>query len=48
MASHTLADVRGMSACTTPNGASAPTTELTTAGDEPTVADPLGADGVMP
>ena len=48
MASHTLPGVNGMSACTTPNGASASITELTTAGGEPTVADspmPLAPTG---
>src|ERR1700684_1028668 len=47
-ASHTFPGVSGMSACVTPNGASASTTELTTAGGEPTVADspmPLAPTG---
>src|SRR5262249_55994751 len=35
MADHTLAGVSGMSACTTPNGASASTTEFTPAAREP-------------
>src|SRR5215471_7213267 len=39
IADHTLAGVSGMSACTTPNGASASITEFTTAGGDPTVAD---------
>ena len=54
MAAHTRAGVQGMSMCVTPNGASASTTALTTAGGEPTVADspmpfaPIGwcGDGV--
>ena len=54
MASHTRDGVSGMSACRTPNGLSASTTALTTAGGEPTVADsptplaPIGwcGDGV--
>ena len=38
VASQTVAGVSGMSACSTPNGARASTTELTTAAGEPTVA----------
>src|ERR1700722_16057255 len=43
IASHTLAGVSGMSACTTPNGASASTTELTTAGGGGAGGGPPGA-----
>src|SRR5262245_57996565 len=54
IADHTFAGVSGISACRTPNGASASITEFTIAGGEPTVADspiplaPIGwcGDGV--
>ena len=39
IALHTFAGVSGMSACRTPNGRSASSTELTIAGGDPTVAD---------